>query len=269
MYLYIYKNEKRLTTEKVRDVLRDYNEKEQLGFSQQEIMNLEIARGKYGKPYFRQLAVPQNRQDSISGILPDAIWKTSSTDIPKNGGTGSENAPEAIRFSGTGKENAPEAIRLSGTGSENASEAIRFSISHSGNWWACLIGFHEMGLDIEDLEKGRMRMADSKVNQKRGEAIAKRFFTKEEYEYVLAQGTPAFYKIWTRKEAYTKYLGTGIGQGLDTFHVFGQNQFVDQIGRVLVRELDLKGRGLPKAIEDIKGAYCTEGDEIIEHIIVE
>ncbi|MEG2200143.1 MAG: 4'-phosphopantetheinyl transferase superfamily protein [Anaerovorax sp.] len=241
MYLYIYKNEKRLTTEKVRDVLRDYNEKEQLGFSQQEIMNLEIARGKYGKPYFRQLAVPQNQQDSISGILPDAIWKTSSTDIPKNGGTGNENAPEAIRF----------------------------SISHSGNWWACLIGFHEMGLDIEDLEKGRMRMADSKVNQKRGEAIAKRFFTKEEYEYVLAQGTPAFYKIWTRKEAYTKYLGTGIGQGLDTFHVFGQNQFVDQIGRVLVRELDLKGRGLPKAIEDIKGAYCTEGDEIIEHIIVE
>ena len=42
-----------------------------------------------------------------------------------------------------------------------------------------------------------------------------KFFTKDEREYILYNNTKDiidFYKIWTAKEAYTKYLGTQLSR---------------------------------------------------------
>ena len=46
---------------------------------------------------------------------------------------------------------------------------VHFSVSHSGDWWACIIAEEPVGLDIEDISKKSPKF----------EAIAKRFFTEE------------------------------------------------------------------------------------------
>lgn len=53
--------------------------------------------------------------------------------------------------------------------------------------------------------------------------IAERFFAAEERESLFAlpeaERVAGFYRLWTRKEAYIKAIGTGLGQALDRFAV--------------------------------------------------
>ena len=77
---------------------------------------------------------------------------------------------------------------------------IRFSLSHSGQKVILAVSQHEIGADIEQILP-------------RSTDVAKRFFTERERAYVFAAETEAlsrFYEIWTKKEAYGKYLGCGL-----------------------------------------------------------
>lgn len=78
---------------------------------------------------------------------------------------------------------------------------IYFNISHSHQMCAVIISSKNCGIDIEFL--------DDKV---RHQDLSKRFFSKCEYqEYVKSDNKLAsFIKEWTKKEAYFKYIGTGI-----------------------------------------------------------
>ena len=52
--------------------------------------------------------------------------------------------------------------------------------------------------------------------------FAVRFFTPEEQDYVFEQPDriqDRFYRVWTGKESYLKYLGTGLRKSLDSFSV--------------------------------------------------
>ena len=78
-----------------------------------------------------------------------------------------------------------------------------FSITHSENTWAVLIadGYgsgHYCGLDIQYSKK-----AD--VNK-----LAGRWFHEEETEAVKARGEDEFFRIWARREALVKAVGTSI-----------------------------------------------------------
>ncbi|MDR0569644.1 MAG: 4'-phosphopantetheinyl transferase superfamily protein [Clostridiales Family XIII bacterium] len=91
---------------------------------------------------------------------------------------------------------------------------ICFSISHSMRYWACLLHGEEVGLDIEYMGEDRKRRDFVR--------IARRFFAPDEIRLLEACDTPeakerSFYSIWTRKEAYVKYSGRGMGQGLSAF----------------------------------------------------
>lgn len=76
---------------------------------------------------------------------------------------------------------------------------IHFSIAHSGNCAAVAVSDEEIGLDAELIAKAPMK-------------ALKRAFSEEEANQILSSDDPnlEFFRIWTRKEAYGKYLGTGL-----------------------------------------------------------
>ena len=89
---------------------------------------------------------------------------------------------------------------------------LSFNLSHANGF--SLLGVSRsalVGVDIEDCRRGVDCMA-----------LAKRFFSAEEAEYLAGlEGREltnnAFFRIWTGKEAYVKYLGSGLGYGLSGF----------------------------------------------------
>ncbi len=108
-----------------------------------------------------------------------------------------------------------------------------FSISHSRNLVICVIADQEVGADVEQLGRKKDR-------------VISRFFHPEEVAWYETQGKTdeAFVTIWTRKEAYLKWLGEG------AHHSFGQENLMSPL--FLFEE----GR-----IEDYHYAvYCEEKD---------
>lgn len=90
---------------------------------------------------------------------------------------------------------------------------LRFNLSHSRD--AVLCGFTrgcEIGVDIE-----AMAQIDGLLN------IATRFFAPGEIAALTArrgdERTRLFYRLWTRKEAYLKARGKGLGHPLNSFSV--------------------------------------------------
>jgi len=86
---------------------------------------------------------------------------------------------------------------------------IHFNISHSGDYAVCAISDCEVGIDIQKIEKPNLQ-------------VAKRFFAKNEYEYIANQPdekskSDAFYRIWTLKESFVKAIGVGTNMPFDSF----------------------------------------------------
>ena len=76
---------------------------------------------------------------------------------------------------------------------------IQFSISHSKELILCALSERPVGVDIEDIRPRR-------------DPLPKYALTEAEYNSYLALGGdwPAFYTLWTRKEAWCKYTGQGL-----------------------------------------------------------
>lgn len=87
---------------------------------------------------------------------------------------------------------------------------VHFNLSHSGRYVAVAVGDSEVGLDVERLREDRDLFA-----------LAKRFFTGEEGRHLAAASDPGrcFFELWTAKESYLKYLGTGLRKKPDSFSV--------------------------------------------------
>lgn len=96
---------------------------------------------------------------------------------------------------------------------------IDFNLSHAGNCVACCLAVAEVkevpprvGIDIE-IPHPRMNCMK----------IAGRFFSPSEIEFLHASDDlpSAFLDVWTKKEAYLKFVGTGLSGGMreaDTLH---------------------------------------------------
>lgn len=90
---------------------------------------------------------------------------------------------------------------------------LEFNMSHSLS--CALVGVMRgaaLGVDVEAVE----RIADI-------HAIAERNFAEEERAQLFAladaEQAEGFYRIWTRKEAYIKAIGSGLGHALNRFAV--------------------------------------------------
>lgn len=78
---------------------------------------------------------------------------------------------------------------------------IHFNISHSGNWVLGILSNRKCGIDVEQMKETHMD-------------IARRFFANDEYQMLLQEKGEKqrrlFYELWTLKESYVKYEGTGM-----------------------------------------------------------
>lgn len=87
---------------------------------------------------------------------------------------------------------------------DDKQRALQFNLSHTRDIALLAVTKKaELGVDIEYID----RKTD-------WQGIAKRFFTSSEQTSLFAlsvqQQQPAFYELWTRKEAYMKVLGCGL-----------------------------------------------------------
>jgi 4'-phosphopantetheinyl transferase len=138
-----------------------------------------------------------------------------------------------------------------------AHEGLRFNVSHSHEW--ALLAFardREVGVDVEQHRPLHHDLF----------GIATRFFAPAEVAALRAldpvEQEAAFFRIWSRKEAYIKATGEGVSAGLDTFevsidtapavtlHVYGRP---DEESRWTMRSLDVG--------PDYGAAICIEGHD--------
>ena len=87
----------------------------------------------------------------------------------------------------------------------------QFNLSHSAGWAALAVtARHPIGIDIEAVRPIK-------------EEIAERFFSAGEalaiYELPGSEQTAAFFRCWTRKEAFVKAVGDGLSYPLAAFEV--------------------------------------------------
>lgn len=92
----------------------------------------------------------------------------------------------------------------------NNIKKFSYNLSHSGKWVAIAYASSEVGIDIEKIQIVKEDIVDN-------------FFTEEEKKFVRMvteeERTKRFTQIWTLKESYIKYLGTGLSRRLNSFSV--------------------------------------------------
>ena len=89
---------------------------------------------------------------------------------------------------------------------------VHFNYSHSGGYIACAFSDQEVGLDLQEHANLPTQ----------GMRIARRFYTALEFRALQAchseqEQEELFFRLWTIKEAYLKYIGCGLRGSLDSF----------------------------------------------------
>lgn len=81
-----------------------------------------------------------------------------------------------------------------------------YSISHTSTYLACCVSNHNIGIDIE-------------VCQHMDENLLQLICTPKELDYILNSNYKNINStmIWTRKEAYYKFIGTGLQDNINEF----------------------------------------------------
>jgi len=114
-------------------------------------------------------------------------------------------------------ETQPEAVRFAygeyGKPALSDEHVLRFNLSHSNEVALLAVALDaELGVDVEHI---RADFAS--------EDIARRYFSRTEVDAFNAlppdERVAAFFRCWTRKEAYIKAIGKGLSQALDEFDV--------------------------------------------------
>jgi 4'-phosphopantetheinyl transferase len=113
----------------------------------------------------------------------------------------------------------------------NLMDGFSYNLSHSGDWVVIAYGSSEVGVDIEKMQEGKEELAD-------------KLFTQEEKSFIYSvegkERSKRFTLIWTLKESYIKYLGTGLSTSLNSFSVNAIEGVVTKQNGVCQRELRLK-----------------------------
>ena len=136
-----------------------------------------------------------------------------------------ENLPKSVLQHCKKKESFLAAQALIEMGAENLhygdknkpfADNCYVSISHSGDMVAVCTSDKPIGIDIEKIDRKR------DLNK-----IANRFYHGKELDDFKANSTAdLFYEIWTKKEAYSKISGEGVGEVFKGFDVYSLDGYV-------------------------------------------
>lgn len=116
-------------------------------------------------------------------------------------------------------------------------ENVHFSLSHSGDILICAVARFNIGADCQVVNIKKTAKCRK---------IAERFYSPQ--ENLFLNGLPEagyvnnFFEIWAKKEAYIKYTGRGLSEGLSTFSVTEHG-------------LSLCGVCFKRAAPELPGAY--------------
>ncbi len=121
-----------------------------------------------------------------------------------------------------------------------------YNISHSGEYVVLVTAKTEVGADVQEKKPARM------------ESMVKRFFAEEEVKAFFECGSEEekknlFYHVWCRKEAYGKYLGTGLNTEVLQTNVLSHVEDVQWIEY--------------EAVEGYQISICCGKEESIEEVI--
>lgn len=108
---------------------------------------------------------------------------------------------------------------------------IKFNISHCKGLVVCGFSDSDIGVDAEFIRDFSPR-------------VMERVFSEEEKEFVMSseERNKDFFRIWTLKEAYGKYLGTGLFSALNgnSFYFKSGQPFCKNDGSVVFTQLILQ-----------------------------
>lgn len=91
-------------------------------------------------------------------------------------------------------------LRRSSEAEFSQSEKLHLSVSHSGEYFLCIIADRLVGIDVQERKN------------RNSDKIAERYFTEREKSFIRDHGENGFFTVWTRKEAYSKLTGEGIAE---------------------------------------------------------
>lgn len=120
-----------------------------------------------------------------------------------------------------------------------------FSISHSNNTWAVLVADFMCGFDIQ-------YSRDADVSK-----LAEKYYSEQERELVKKSGNGEFFRIWARREALVKAVGTTI-VNTDLPDVLGSRvEFEDEVW--IMKDVVIPGT-------DACAAACVLVDEEVSYV---
>lgn len=107
--------------------------------------------------------------------------------------------------------------------------ALHFSITHSGGYWLGAFSGQPIGVDLQ--KHTRKQGETEEAAAARFCRMARRFFHLEEASFVLAplesssaEAIRRFFRIWSAKESYVKYTGSGIDRNFGKFSVLPEGE---------------------------------------------
>ncbi len=107
-----------------------------------------------------------------------------------------------------GKDGVAPHLAYSEHGKPSLAEdnAFCFSLSHTDRWVFCAVSTHAVGLDAQ-------------VERAVSPRLMSRTLSAQEANWVSEETVPRFIRLWTMKETYLKYTGTGLSVPLRTVEI--------------------------------------------------
>ena len=131
----------------------------------------------------------------------------------------------------TGGDAAALAFRYNAYGKPELDD-VHFNVSHSANIAVIAVTHMPIGVDVEAINPSAEVMPLARTAFSQDECAALAAMPEEER-------VPAFFRGWTRKEAYLKLLGTGFSLPSDSFTVSLADELVTFIDGYALRDLEV------------------------------